>query len=301
MQAMHLSSLIDSNLVFLQSEQRDLSKIYEYMSQKITEKYPLTESQEVVLDRLLTRKLDEGILFPTGVSIPHLHLENFNDTVIAILVPEEPIKTEYGVIKIFFMVINGTKNNSLYLKILQSAVKLSKNNTFFEQLLAKRSVSDFIEFLSKGDLSVKESITVTDLMERKIITVKTKDTVKELSNLFYEHDINYLPVLNEEGKFVGEITLRNYLMSGFPEYTKFLPNLNFLKVFEPFEKLLKMENELVEGIMRPVQVYLIPETSIFEAIFLMNKHDRRDFPVVLEGKIVGIISLKNIFRKIVKG
>ena len=90
-------------------------------------------------------------------------------------------------------------------------------------------------------------------------------------------------------------------MLGNPEYTKFLPNLNFLKAFEPFEKLIKMEDQLVENIMQPVKVFLTPDTSIFEAIFLMNKHDRRDLPIVSEGKIIGILSIKNIFRKVIKG
>ena len=97
MQAMHLSSLIDSNLVFLQSELNDLHEIYEFMSRQITERYPLSESQEIIIDRLSQRSLDEGILFPTGVAIPHLHLDNFNDTVIAVLVPAKPIETKCGV------------------------------------------------------------------------------------------------------------------------------------------------------------------------------------------------------------
>ena len=301
MQAMHLSSLIDSNLVFLQSDLNDLAKIYEFMAHHIEDRYSLTESQDVVIERLLKRKLDEGILFPTGVAIPHLHLKDLNDTVIAILVPKVPIETEHGIIRIFFMIINGTEDNSLYLKILRSTIKLSKDTVFFEELLSKKSVCDFIDFLGKGDFAVKESITVSDLMITKIVSIATKNSIRDLSNIFYEHDISYLPVLDEAGKFVGEITLRNYLMSGFPEYTKLLPTLHFLKAFEPFEKLLKMGDESVEKIMLPVKVFLTPDTSLFEAIFLMDKHDRRDFPVVEKGKIIGIISLKNIFRKVVKG
>ncbi len=301
MQAMHLSSLIDSELVFLQSDLQAVESIFEFMVHRIASRYGLSASEEDINQRLLERRLDEGILFPTGVALPHLHLKDFDDTVISILVPEKPIETEHGIIKIFFMVINGTKDNSLYLKILQSTIKLSKDTSFFEKLLSKRYVSEFIEFLSKGDFSVKESITVTDLMETRVISIGVKSTVRDLSNLFYEHDISYLPVLDMLGKFVGEITLRNYLMLGFPDYTKFLPNLNFLKAFEPFEKLVKMEDETIASIMQPVKLFLTPETSIFEAIFLMNKHDRRDIPVVSEGKIVGIISLKNIFRKVIKG
>ena len=93
MQAMHLSSLIDSNLVFLQNELNDLHEIYEFMSQEITERYPLSESQDVIIGKLSERGLGDGVLFPTGVAIPHLHLDNFNDTVIAVLVPAKPIET----------------------------------------------------------------------------------------------------------------------------------------------------------------------------------------------------------------
>lgn len=301
MQAMHLTSLIDSNLVFLQSELNDLAEIYDFMSQQIAHRYSLTACQEEVIERLLKRRLDDGILLPTGVAIPHLHLENFNDTVIAILVPAKAIETEEGPIKIFFMLINGTIDNSFYLKTLQSTIKLSRDTPYFEELLSKQSVSEFMELLSKGDFSVKETITVSDLMVKKVFTIGSKNTIKELSNLFYERDISYVPVLDDKGKFVGEITLRNYLMTAFPEYTKFITNLNFLKSFEPFDNLSKMENDLVQTIMYPVKVFLLPQTSIFEAIFLMNKHDRRDFPIVSEGKVIGIISLKNIFRKVVKG
>ena len=278
-----------------------MDTIFEFMSHRISNRYGLKASREAINERLLERRLDEGILFPTGVALPHLHLDGFNDTVISILVPQKPIETEHGNIKIFFMVINGTKDNSLYLKILQSTIKLSKDTSFFDELLGKKYVSDFVEYLSKGNFSVKESVTVTDLMETKIISIGVKDTVNKLSNLFYDYDINYLPVLNSESKIVGEVTLRKYLMLGFPDYTNFLPNLNFLRAFEPFDKLLQMENELVENIMHPVKIFLTPETSIFEAIFIMNKHDRRDLPVVDDGKILGIISLKNIFRKVIKG
>lgn len=300
MHAMHLSSLIDCNLVFLQNEETNLAKIYERMVEEISSRYPLSENKEVIIDKLLSRKLSDGILFPTGVAIPHLHLDGFEDTVISILTPSRTLTTEFGDISILFMVINGTNDNSLYLKILQSVIKLSKDRDFFKGLLAKKNVTEFIEFLSKGDFSVKESVTVTDLMERDVITINSKQSLKDASNLFYKYDINYLPVLNSESKFVGEITLRNYLMLGLPEYTKFLPNLNFLKAFEPFEKLLKKQDQLVENVMQEVGVCLSPNTSIFEAIFIMNKNERRDLPVVENNKIIGIISLKNIFRKIIK-
>lgn len=301
MQAMHLSSLIDPNLVFLQNELDDLHEIYEFMSQQITERYPLSESQEIIVDKLSQRSLDDGILFPTGVAIPHLHLDNFNDTVIAVLVPVKPIKTPHGEIKIFVMVMNGTTDNSLYLKILRSLIKMSKDTQFYNELLLKKSANSFIQFLGKGDFTVKETVTVTDIMERRTISIKKDDTIKDLGELYNNHDINYIPVLGDDGKVIGEVVLMDYLMLGFPNYTKFIHTLNFLKSFEPFEKLIKMEEESVGSIMRPVGVSITPQTSIYEALYIMNKNGRHEIPIIENGYVLGVISIRNIFRKVVRG
>lgn len=301
MQAMHLSSLIDSNLVFLQSELNDLHEIYEFMSRQITERYPLSESQEIIIDRLSQRSLDEGILFPTGVAIPHLHLDNFNDTVIAVLVPAKPIETKCGVIKMFVMVMNGTHDNTLYLKILRSLIKMSKDDKFYEKLLSQKSAKDFIDLLGTGDFAVKETVTVTDLMELRTVSIKKTDTIKDLGKLYNEHDINYIPVIGNDGKVIGEVVLMDYLMLGFPNYTKFIHTLNFLKSFEPFEKLIKMGSESVESIMRPMGVSITPQTSIYEALWVMNKHGRHEIPIIENGYVLGVITIRNIFRKVVRG
>lgn len=301
MQAMHLSSLIDSNLVFLQSELNDLHEIYEFMSRQITERYPLSESQEIIIDRLSQRSLDEGILFPTGVAIPHLHLDNFNDTVIAVLVPAKPIETKCGVIKMFVMVMNGTHDNTLYLKILRSLIKMSKDDKFYEKLLSQKSAKDFIDLLGTGDFAVKETVTVTDLMEPRTISIKKTDTIKDLGKLYNDYDINYVPVIGNDGKVIGEVVLMDYLMLGFPNYTKFIHTLNFLKSFEPFEKLIKMGSESVESIMRPMGVSITPQTSIYEALWVMNKHGRHEIPIIENGYVLGVICIRNIFRKVFRG
>ena len=302
MHAMHLTSLIDLRLIFLDSPLTSIESIYEYMTNNICRNFPLTDSQNELIERLLKRKLNEGILFPTGTAIPHLHLENFNDTVLSILIPEKPLETEYGTVKIFFMVMTGKQDNSLYLHILQSVIKLSKDTELFNKLLSAKSSHDFMNILKGGDFTVKRIITVSDLMNKEITTIQPTNTLKELSHIFYETNCGYFPVIDKEGNFIGEVTVLDYIMSCFPAYTNFLNNLNFLKAFEPFERLVKEEHlRFVESIMKPVTVSIKPDDSIYEALFLMKKHNRRDIPVVHNNKILGLISFMDIFRKVIKG
>jgi len=302
MSAMHFASLIDLSLVFLRSPLKDLKGIYTFMVSQICKKYPSKNDEKDLIERLCDRKLNEGILFPSGAAVPHLHIESFNDTVISLLIPEKPLETEYGTVKIFFMVFTCKSDNSLYLHILQSIIRLSKDELLFSNSLAARTPNEFITVLKKSDLSVKRTMTVSDIMTTKVFTVAPENTLKELAQLFYEHSFEYFLVVNDRGKLVGEVTILDYLMVGLPEYTSFLNNLYFLKTFEPFENLLKDEHKItVSSIMKPVEISLPPDASIFKTVFLMNKYKKKDIAVIDKGKLVGIISYNDIFRKIVKG
>ena len=91
-------------------------------------------------------------------------------------------------------------------------------------------------------------------------------------------------------------------MSAFPDYTNYLGNLQFLKTFEPFERLLKDENKiLVRDVMRETDITLSPDSTLIEALFTMKKSKRRHLPIVVKDKVVGIISFTDIFKKVIKG
>jgi predicted transcriptional regulator len=96
--------------------------------------------------------------------------------------------------------------------------------------------------------------------------------------------------------------MMDYMMAGLPEYTSLVSNLYFLKSLEPFERLMKEENSIeVHSVMKPIEITIAPDTSIFKAVYLMNKHKRSDIPVIEKGKVVGIVSIEDIFKKVIKG
>ncbi len=302
MQAMHLSSLLNKNLIKINVTSDSVESIYSILLDDICEQFTLTEPQSNILQKILDRDRDTGTVFPSGVAIPHVHLENYNDTIIAIAIPAEPLKTDEGEVKIMFLVISGTTNNTLYLHILQSIIKLSKDEKLFHEVLKSKNPTEFIDLITKGNFAIKRGITVGDLMSNKLFAVSRNTTLKELGNIFQDKNFGFCPVVDDNNHLIGEVTVLDLIMAGFPTYTHFLENMNFLKSFEPFEALLKEEKKLkVIDIMKKVECKLSPDDSIIEAVFLMNKNKRRDIPVVIGKQIVGIISFMDIFRKVIRG
>ena len=302
MGALHLSSLLNTKQVYLKSPIESIEEIYTFMLKQLKKQYAIKCNTDGYLQTLIERRLDEGILFPTGVAIPHLRFDDFNDTVICVLIPNKPIETDSGIAKIFFFVITGKHGNSLYLHVLQSVIKMSKDPELFSKLLIAKTPTEFLHLLKNSDFAVKSALTVGDIMHSKIIAINKNASLKELSQLFYEHDFGYMVVVDDKGKHVGEVTVRDYMMAGLPAYTNFLSNLYFLKTLDPFEKLIKEEHDIkVESVMRQIEISITPDTSIFKAVFLMNKHKKRDIPVLQDNKLVGIISINDIFRKVIKG
>jgi len=302
MQTIHFSSLVDLKLVHLKSPLSDLSEIYTFMIRQTLKRYKIPQKEAELVERLKNRSIDDSILLPCGTAIPHLHLDGFDDTIISILVPEKPIITPLGDIKIFFLILSTGHDNTLYLHILKSIALLSNENKYLQRLRNAKTAKELHSVLKETELLVQRVLAVGDIMNVLKHTIKKNNTIEELSKLFYEDQTGYFLVTDDQDNLIGEVTVLDYIMAGFPPYTKTLKSLNFLKSLEPFEKLLQEEHEIkVEAVMRPIEISVSPDTSIFEAVFLMNKYHRRDLPVIQNKKPVGLISFMDVFRKVIKG
>ncbi|HPY96574.1 MAG TPA: CBS domain-containing protein [Candidatus Cloacimonadota bacterium] len=302
MAIMQFSSLLNKDFIKLNVCSETKEDIYKELLSEICHKYKLPISCEALFDKIVERDHETSTVFPTEVAIPHVHVAGLNDAIIAIATPKTPLETEHGTVKMLIMVITDPQQSTLYLHILQCIIKLSKNIEFFNKLLEVKKPEEFINLVSKEDFALNKNVTVSDIMNTHIIYARPSMTLKELGNLFYNKNYNYTPVVDKTLKVIGEVTVLDLLMSSFPAYTNYLGNMQFVKTFEPFEKLLKEENNIkVSDIMQELTCKISPDSTLIEALFVMKKNKRRNLPVMIDNKIVGIISFSDIFRKIIKG
>ncbi|MFZ6027503.1 MAG: HPP family protein [Chloroflexota bacterium] len=138
---------------------------------------------------------------------------------------------------------------------------------------------------------------IKNCMKRNVYSIPSNATIRQAAALVVDRHIGLLPVVDEKGKPLGVVGLRDFLSLELPDFFDLLPDLDFVHDFGAVETTRPSPEELnrpVMAIMRPVT--FVEETcGLLRAYALMLKHSLHDLPVVGEnGALVGIASRVDI-------
>ena len=126
---------------------------------------------------------------------------------------------------------------------------------------------------------------IRDVMTKNPITVDSETLVIDAQKIMKENNIRRLPVV-DKGKLLGIITKHDLLeASPSPATSLSVHELNYL--------LSKMK---VKEIMKKNPVTLAPDTPFEEALRIGQENRIGSFPVVENGKLVGIATESDIVR-----
>jgi len=128
----------------------------------------------------------------------------------------------------------------------------------------------------------QQSLKVEDYMARKLLTFKPDQPMLDVVETLMKHKISGGPVVDDSGKLVGVISEGDCLK----EVVK--------------GKYLNMPSftGLVSEHMAKNVVTVDPGLNIFEAAKMFLEKRLRRFPVVLDGKLIGQISQKDIMKAV---
>ena len=122
---------------------------------------------------------------------------------------------------------------------------------------------------------MKTGITVADAMTEKPITVTPATTILQCAQLMKRKKVGSV-VVQEKGDFVGILTerdiVRRVIAGG----------------ISPKKK--------VREAMSSEMLTIAPEQDIFEALSLMRDADVRHLPVVSDGQLFGLVTMKDILK-----
>jgi CBS domain-containing protein len=123
---------------------------------------------------------------------------------------------------------------------------------------------------NKNMMGVKQMEKIRDIMTEEVECCSLLDNIFEVAVKMKELNVGAIPIIDQD-KLVGVITDRDIVVRGVaqkhPGSTK------------------------VEDIMSNTLITVSPEASSNEAAKLMAEHQIRRLPVVLDGKLIGIVSL----------
>ena len=133
----------------------------------------------------------------------------------------------------------------------------------------------------------------SEVMALGVATIRESATLLQATELFADHRISALPVLNDAEEVTGMLTEGDFLrQSGF--------HLAQILARPLAARRLELERWLVREIMTHDCVTIEADTPLDEAIELMDLQAFKRLPVIAEGRLVGMLSRANLLRALVK-
>ena len=116
---------------------------------------------------------------------------------------------------------------------------------------------------------------VKEVMNRAVKTVRSTDTVKSAAQLMNEGEVGSLVVVSGTGEVIGIVTERDILI-------------------DVVATGKSADDIKVEDIMTKQLVTVSPDNSLEEAADLMTKNKIKKLPVVVGGRLVGMVTATDL-------
>ena len=137
-----------------------------------------------------------------------------------------------------------------------------------------------------------------NVMTRRVVSVTPETSVVEAVRLMLENRISGLPVIDDAGQLVGIVTEGDFLRRGEtrterhrPRWIEFLLGPGRLA-----EDYVRSHGRKVEQVMTREVATVTEETTLAEAVRLMEKRRVKRLPVLHRRKVVGILSRSNLMQ-----
>ncbi len=122
-----------------------------------------------------------------------------------------------------------------------------------------------------------EVVVVRDIMSRPVITVKESDTASNVAKLMAKHGIGCVLVSGRRGETIGIVTERDIVQR------------------IAAKNLLPSKVTASESMSKPV-ITIRSNASVTDAAKLMNQKKVRRLAVIEDGKLAGILTMKDILE-----
>ncbi|MCT8339496.1 CBS domain-containing protein [Flavobacteriaceae bacterium TK19130] len=142
------------------------------------------------------------------------------------------------------------------------------------------SIKNYIGKRAKPKKGSTENIKVSDYMSRNLTTFRPEQTVLEVMNTLIKKKISGGPVVNEKNELVGIISEGDCM--------KQISNSRYYN--QPMEDV-KVEDHMIKEVET-----IDGEMNVFDAADKFLTARRRRFPIVENGKLVGLISQKDVLK-----
>ena len=298
---MKLVSMLDEEMLLEKIPGSSREEIYSYMLNKLIAFNELDLSADSLLSEMIAHEDDAGILLP-GLNIPHLRRSDLHDLFIVIGLPENPAAASADMI---FMLLIGDHMNDVYLKILAGLARHLITPAAVENMLnAARGGKDTLwNYLQDNDIQLRNIVTAEDVMTPVHLSLHPDSPLSDAFDCFHNTHLRFLPVVDDNGTLVGELSARKVVKSFIPDSVYMMDNVNFMNDFSVFNRIFDSEHsQPVSQYMHSEPARALLDTPLFQLTVLLTKQEGGSVYIVdADNTLQGIFAIENVIDKVLRG
>lgn len=301
---MRLAAMLDPALVVTDLKSESKTGAISELMDVVIRKFP-TVDRAGVLSSIAEREEIETTSFGRCFAFPHARTDLVKEMHVALGISKKGIKApspDGRPLHVICLLLTPRNIAQLYLQTLSGLASLARDESNLPKILASPNAEAMIRVIWETGLTIRKQLTVRDLMHRDVVTVSPDDSLKDVANKLYRYKVSGMPVVDAEGHPVGMISERHLIKAALPDYEALIQNLSLSPDAEPFDDLLRREDEIkVKDIMTTRLHTTTEDTPIVEVAAQMLFRNIRRLPVVHDGKLIGMILRRDIVSKVIRG
>lgn len=142
---------------------------------------------------------------------------------------------------------------------------------------------------------------VKQCLTKDVVVLSPDNELKKAASVFIANKIWAAPVVDEDRRVVGILSITDILNTLSPDFIPLLKNVDFIKDYGALDISVKDVKKLaklkVSDVMTKDVITIGEEGDLVVAISLMKKHGFRTLPVLKDNKLVGMVSIIDICRR----
>ena len=252
-------------------------------------------SDRRAIDELLQAEVESGDLPTLGTQtlLAHYRSDAANDLAVAIGTSSAPFefapeKTPDA--RFLVLIVSPRAAARYYLKTLAGLSRLLRRPEVAEALAAAPSAEKFLALAKAQDLLIRPELTVQDLMSREVHAVSPEALLSEVLHLMVRYRRRGIPVVGDSGEVLG-------MVSDLEVLQHFLPQVLGQENATDPTPLSDVE---VRDVMQRSIMCLSEDQLISDVLGGVLAEGGGQFPVVGEGKLVGLLSRSDLIEKLLE-
>jgi len=138
-------------------------------------------------------------------------------------------------------------------------------------------------------------------MKKVIVTIPVTATIGDAANIFCQNHVGTLPVIDERGRLVGLLLLRDLIHLIMPAFVDLIDDIDYVGDFGAMEEYEPAEDDLMRPISEVMEdpISVLEDSGLVRAFSFIDKHQLLDLPVVnRERQLVGLASRVDMGREL---